>query len=124
MSDIEGLRSLLSSSMARSLVQLTHLQISGCPILEDIISTTVSDEENMENVFSKLQHLELESLPNLTRFCSRSCMEFPSLEIQQLDNRKEIEEMDSKEKLEDMVEHCLFDKKVNYALFLFLLSFF
>ncbi|XP_040375113.1 disease resistance protein At4g27190 isoform X2 [Rosa chinensis] len=107
-SDLDGSRFLLSSSMARSLVQLTHLQISGCQTMEEIVSTNESNEKHMKDMFSKLQHLELKDLPILTRFCSRSYIGFPSSGIFQLESYNEIEERDSTENLET----ALFDEKV------------
>ncbi|KAM5553520.1 disease resistance protein [Rosa sericea] len=107
-SDLDGSRFLLSSSMARSLVQLTHLQISGCQTMEEIVSINESDEKHMKDMFSKLQHLELKDLPTLTRFCSRSCIGFPSSEILLLENYNEVEERDSRENL----GNALFDEKV------------
>ncbi|CAB4302586.1 unnamed protein product [Prunus armeniaca] len=66
-----GLRFLFSSSMARSLVQLKNLTISNCQIMEEIVPTYESSEEDTDhNMFSQLQDLKLEYLPNLTRFCS------------------------------------------------------
>ncbi|XP_004299760.1 PREDICTED: uncharacterized protein LOC101304479 [Fragaria vesca subsp. vesca] len=108
-SGIDGSRFLLSFSMARSLVQLTHLEISGCRTMKEIVSINESDEKHMKDMFSKLQHLELRGLPTLTRFCSRSCTGYPSLEIlQQLENYDEVEEMDSREN----IQNVLFDAKV------------
>lgn len=66
----DDLRFLLSSSMARSLVQLKHLQVSECKNMEEIILSKGYSEENMDNMFSKLENLELNSLPYLARFCS------------------------------------------------------
>ncbi|KAL6285142.1 hypothetical protein ACE6H2_009532 [Prunus campanulata] len=78
-----GLRFLFSSSMARSLVQLKNLTISNCQIMEAIVSTNESSEEDTyHNMFSQLQDLSLQYLPNLTRFCSaRRSINFHSLEI-------------------------------------------
>nr|XP_004299759.2 PREDICTED: disease resistance protein At4g27190-like isoform X2 [Fragaria vesca subsp. vesca] len=107
-SDLDGSRFLLSSSMARSLVQLTHLEISGCRMMEEIVSINETDDKFMKDMFSKLQHLELKDLPVLTRFCSRNSTGFPSLEILQLANDNEIEEKESGED----IGNFLFDEKV------------
>ncbi|XP_040374798.1 disease resistance protein At4g27190 [Rosa chinensis] len=111
-SDLHCLGFLLSSSMARSLVQLSHLEVSRCQTMEEIVSTDESDEKHMSDIFSKLQHLKLKDLPILTRFCPRLCPRsysgIPSLEISQLKNNNEIEEMDSRENL----GNAFFDKKV------------
>ncbi|XP_050109740.1 disease resistance protein At4g27190-like [Malus sylvestris] len=76
----DGLRFMFSSSMARSLEQLKYLQISRCHLMEEIVSTHEPGEENADNMFRKLEHLHLEDLPNLARFCAGSYIEFPSLE--------------------------------------------
>lgn len=74
----DDLKYLLSSSMARNLKNLEHLKISNCKIMEQIVSTREHDEE--DNMFSELKSLELNSLPNLARFCIGKCIEFPLLE--------------------------------------------
>ncbi|KAM5572737.1 putative disease resistance protein [Rosa sericea] len=76
-SNCDGLKYLLSSSMARSLVKLKQLKISSCKAMEEIVST----RESQNNIIYKLEILELYQLPNLARFCTAgSCIEFPSLE--------------------------------------------
>ncbi|KAK9944248.1 hypothetical protein M0R45_009823 [Rubus argutus] len=57
---------LFSFSMAKSLAELKHLDISDCEIMEMIVEC---GQENMENMFSKLEDLKLSKLPELTRFC-------------------------------------------------------
>ncbi|KAM5553554.1 disease resistance protein [Rosa sericea] len=92
--ELNGLTFLLSSSMARSLAQLKHLQVSGCQIMEEIVSIEESDEEIVDNFFCQLQILELKDLPNLTKFCSRNHTELskPSCGIQHFlfDNKVEF----------------------------------
>lgn len=56
--------------MAKSLVQLKHLQVSKCEIMEEIILSRGYGEENMDDMFSKLENLDLNNLPCLARFCS------------------------------------------------------
>ncbi|XP_034206980.1 disease resistance protein At4g27190-like [Prunus dulcis] len=85
-----GLRFLFSFSMARSLVQLTHLEIASCEIMEEIVTKTSSSEENTDDIFRKLKHLQLQHLPSLTRFCSGSYVEFPSLELLHLEDCSEL----------------------------------
>ncbi|PRQ37039.1 putative P-loop containing nucleoside triphosphate hydrolase, leucine-rich repeat domain, L [Rosa chinensis] len=82
--ELNGLTFLLSSSMARSLAQLKRLHVSGCQIMEEIVSIEESDEEIVDNFFCQLQILELKDLPNLTKFCSRNHIELsnPSSGIQ------------------------------------------
>ena len=135
MSELNGLRFLLSSSMARSLTQLKRLQISGCQIMEAIVSIEESDEEIAENMLCQLQDLELKDLPNLTQFCSSRSytkMPNPSFERLQLQNSSKpdnfifdsvnksstlcgIEESDSKGNQEIVIQlqPFLFDTKVN-----------
>ena len=74
----DGLKCLFSSSVARNFKKLKHLSISYCKIMEQIISTTKQDEEH--NMFGELKSLKLLGLPNLARFCTGKCIEFPLLE--------------------------------------------
>ncbi|CAB4272058.1 unnamed protein product [Prunus armeniaca] len=88
-----GLRFLFSSSMARSLVQLKNLTISRCQIMEEIVPTNESNEEDTDhNMFSQLQDLKLLYLPNLTRFCSaRRSINFHSLEVLHVEDCSKLE---------------------------------
>ncbi|KAM5553547.1 hypothetical protein ABKV19_025659 [Rosa sericea] len=122
-SELNGLRFLLSSLMARSLAHLKHLQISRCQMMEAIVSIEESDEENVENIFSQLQDLELKDLPNFTKFWSRNYTALPNPSFQrlQLENCtkinticEEIEEADSKGNLDIVIQHFLFDNKVEF----------
>ncbi|KAF4378016.1 hypothetical protein G4B88_004623, partial [Cannabis sativa] len=87
------MKSLLSSAMARNLVQLESLHVNECVKMEEVI---VTDEEyssssssssslggtNIEAIipFQKLEYLHLWSLPNLKRFCKGdNCIECPLL---------------------------------------------
>ncbi|PRQ29671.1 putative P-loop containing nucleoside triphosphate hydrolase, leucine-rich repeat domain, L [Rosa chinensis] len=138
----DNLRFLFSFSVARSLVLLEHLKISSCELLQEIVSSTREcSEENMDNVFSKLNSLELKALPNLARFGTANYIEFPVLEkleivacvklVEFIGNKvaasskdtriyKEIEQriLEEEEKLdvrsETGVQYILFDKKVMY----------
>ena len=66
-----GLTTLMTSSSARSLVHLTHLSISNCLEMEEIILKQEGENgEDKEIVFSKLEFLELSGLRSLKRFCS------------------------------------------------------
>ena len=112
--------------MAKSLSQLKRLQISECQTMKEIISIEDSNKEFSENIFCQLQELELKSLPNLTKFCSRSYVEVPNLSCQRLqleDSTKsrttceEIEEIDSKGNPDMVVQHFLFDNKVTSLYF-------
>ncbi|KHN08003.1 Putative disease resistance protein [Glycine soja] len=80
--DCNGLRNLMASSTAKSLVQLKSMKISGCYRLEEIV-TNKGNEEAEQIVFGKLITIELERLKKLKSFCSyKNCdFKFPSLEV-------------------------------------------
>ncbi|XP_062026563.1 probable disease resistance protein At4g27220 [Rosa rugosa] len=127
-SNCDGLKYFLSSSMARSLVKLKQLKISDCKAMEEIVST----RESQNNIiFYKLEILKLEDLPNLARFCTAgSCIEFPSLErlymkacsklgestAKDTTFRREIQERELDENFQAHNETCsqnfLFDEKI------------
>ncbi|XP_050373052.1 probable disease resistance protein At4g27220 [Argentina anserina] len=123
-SELNGIRFLLSSSMARGLSQLKRLQISGCQIMEEIISIEESNTEILENIFCQLQDLELKGLPNLTKFFSRICIEMPKPSHEKLKledctkssttSCEEIQEIDSGRILDSVIQHFLFDIKVEF----------
>ncbi|KHN04133.1 hypothetical protein glysoja_047827, partial [Glycine soja] len=77
-----GLRNLMASSTAKSLVQLKSMKISHCNKLEEIVSDE-GNEEAEQIVFGKLITIELEGLKKLKSFCSYKNYEFkfPSLEV-------------------------------------------
>ncbi|XP_061988807.1 probable disease resistance protein At4g27220 [Rosa rugosa] len=93
-SNCDGLKYLLSSSMARSLVKLKQLKISNCKAMEEIVST----RESQNNIIYKLEILELDNLPKLARFCTAgSCIEFPSLERLYMQECSKLGESTSKD---------------------------
>ncbi|KAM5584361.1 hypothetical protein ABKV19_003965 [Rosa sericea] len=123
----DGLRFLLSSSMAESLVQLKHLEVHNCQIMEEIVLTKESCEEmTTDNIFCKLKHLQLQHLPQLTRFCIGNYIEFPSLEILHVGDCAKLEtfifdpamikneETDSKDRSLKIIPYFLFDEKVGF----------
>jgi len=68
-----NLKSLLSHSMARSLVQLKKLTVGDCDMMEEIITKEDGNSEGGNKVkisFPKLEELLLGSLPNLECVCS------------------------------------------------------
>ncbi|XP_024182971.1 uncharacterized protein LOC112188155 isoform X2 [Rosa chinensis] len=130
---------LFSISMAKSLVGLKHLEISTCAIIEEIVSSTGEHgQQNMDNMFPKLEDLKLNELPTLTRFCSGSYIQLLSLEKLDIEGCsklgafisdnvamsgediricKEIEEKDSEENLDvnsklNTAQCFLFDEKI------------
>ncbi|RXH91579.1 hypothetical protein DVH24_020602 [Malus domestica] len=113
--DCDRLTFVLSSSMARNLVQLQKLEITGCESMEEIVSTKEYGEEKTDVMFCKLQHLNLEYLPKLSRFCSGSCnVQFPSLESLKLEGCKEVKGFVFDPKLETEEVYFLFDDKVGF----------
>ncbi|XP_028761008.1 uncharacterized protein LOC114719663 [Neltuma alba] len=76
------LTTLMTSSVARSLVHLTSLSISNCIEIKEIIwKQEGEDDDDEEVVFSKLQYLRLEKLSRLKRFCGYNfTFRFPLLD--------------------------------------------
>ncbi|XP_028755718.1 uncharacterized protein LOC114715075 [Neltuma alba] len=65
------LTTLMTSSVARSLVHLTSLSISNCDGIEEIIwKEEGEDDDDEEFVFSKLQHLKVERMPKIRSILS------------------------------------------------------
>ncbi|KAK9215277.1 hypothetical protein WN944_007281 [Citrus x changshan-huyou] len=78
-----NLRCLFSSSIVSNdiFVRLQHLEILGCPVLEEII--TVDQEKRNNNIvmFPQLQYLKMYDLKKLSSFCTGdvNIIKFPSL---------------------------------------------
>ncbi|KAB2612312.1 disease resistance protein [Pyrus ussuriensis x Pyrus communis] len=112
----DSLRFLFLSSMAKCLRQLKNLKISNCQIMEEI----VGNEENTNDMFDKLSCLELQHLPNLTRFSSGSYIKFPSLAYLDLDDCTKLETFIFDAKSENITTNKeernieLFDEKVGF----------
>ncbi|XP_034680169.1 probable disease resistance protein At4g27220 [Vitis riparia] len=71
---------LVTSSIAKTLVQLKELIIEQCRSVKEIVGHE-GGEEPYDIVFSKLQRLKLVNLQSLKWFCSTRCIfKFPSLE--------------------------------------------
>ena len=77
-----GLTTLMISSVARSLVHLTHLSVYVCEQIEEIITKEEGvDDEDKEILFAEMEFLELDSLPRLKSFCGYNyTFRFPLLE--------------------------------------------
>ncbi|EOY18923.1 Phosphoprotein phosphatase, putative [Theobroma cacao] len=74
-----GFMNLVTLPTAKSMVLLTRMSLTDCQMLERIIAST-SNEVMDAIIFSKLESLELDGLPSLSRFCSGNyTFEFPSL---------------------------------------------
>ncbi|KAI4354361.1 hypothetical protein L6164_003231 [Bauhinia variegata] len=75
-----GLLYLISSSTARSLVQLMELEIKECESLVEIVKEKEDDEMEQNIAFNNLTFLELKCLPRLKWFSSIKCLHwFPEL---------------------------------------------
>ncbi|XP_068336000.1 probable disease resistance protein At4g27220 [Pyrus communis] len=112
----DSLRFLFSSSMAKCLRQLKNLKISNCQIIEEILG----NEENTDDMFDKLNRLELQHLPNLVRFSSGSYIKFPSLAYLDLEDCTKLETFIFDAKSENIITNKeerdieLFDEKVGF----------
>ncbi|KAL2336041.1 hypothetical protein Fmac_010487 [Flemingia macrophylla] len=79
--DCAGLKNLMASSTAKSLVQLKTMKVINCQKIKEIV---IGEEDKViEILFSKLITIELGNLKGLTSFCGhKNCIfKFPSLEI-------------------------------------------
>ncbi|KAK7389893.1 hypothetical protein VNO78_25189 [Psophocarpus tetragonolobus] len=79
-----GLRNLMASSTAKSLVQLKTMKIIHCANVKEIVIGEGNEEGQVtEIVFRKLITIELAELNNLKSFCTcQNCnFKFPSLEV-------------------------------------------
>ena len=83
----DSFKYLLSSSIARSMVQVKYLYIVNCKAMEEILFIEdLGDEEEEEEeeiipkmLFPRLEVLELNGLPILKRFCVGGNIEFKSM---------------------------------------------
>ena len=76
----DSLRSLISPSVAKSLVKLKTLKIGGSYMMEEVVANEGGEAAD-EIAFCKLQHMALKCLSNLTSFSSGGYIfSFPSLE--------------------------------------------
>nr|XP_048326181.1 disease resistance protein At4g27190-like [Ziziphus jujuba var. spinosa]XP_048326182.1 disease resistance protein At4g27190-like [Ziziphus jujuba var. spinosa] len=108
-----SLKYLLSFAMARNIVQLEHLEVRGCSVMEDVLA--INDKERMvkEEMLPNLEFLVLDDLPNLERFCSKSWAEFSSLARLRITNCPRLEIEDSIWKLPQLKRLIL--KLINVA---------
>ena len=75
-----GLISLLTSSVVKSLVKLTSLDISECKRMEEIVTKEEGGEAGDEICFNQLKYLRLGGLPTLKSFhLGNHTIKFPSL---------------------------------------------
>ncbi|KAL9450745.1 hypothetical protein AB3S75_012472 [Citrus x aurantiifolia] len=83
----KGLKNVLTSSAAKTLVRLREMKISGCNMITEIVADDDDAAKDEIIVFNELMKLTLSYLKSLTSFCSGSCaIKFPSLEILVVDD--------------------------------------
>jgi hypothetical protein len=79
-----NIKYLLSLSTAGFMVQLKHLHILECEVMEEILFT---EELVIPMVlFPQLECLFLKKLPNLERFCIGNIIEFPTLKNMRIED--------------------------------------
>ncbi|CAL0335252.1 unnamed protein product [Lupinus luteus] len=89
--DCSRIVNIMTSSTARSLVNLRNLSIRDCEMVEEIVACE-NDSDGGEIAFMKLQCLDLEKLPRLRRFCNQNLsFKFPLLERLRVIGCPEIE---------------------------------
>lgn len=75
-----GLIDLVTSSTAKSLVQLKEMSVNECQRITEVV-VREGGEDNELFTSTRLASLKLDCLPNLTSFCSGSySSKFPSFE--------------------------------------------
>ena len=75
----DSFKYLLSSSIARSMVQVKYLYIVNCKAMEEILFIEEEEEEIIPKMLPRLEFLRLNGLPILKRFCAGSNIEFKSM---------------------------------------------
>jgi len=98
------MRNLMTTSTAKTLVQLKTMKVSSCPMIVEIVAENV--EEKVEEIeFKVLESLELLSLQNLKSFSNvEKCdLKFPLLEklvVSECPQMTKLSEVQSAPKLE------------------------
>ncbi|CAJ2639585.1 unnamed protein product [Trifolium pratense] len=82
-----GLKYLFSSIMVKSFESLKQLEISNCPLMEDIIAKKERNNKMEEVHFSKLEKITLKDMDNLNTIWHR---EFVTVKMLQVSNCKKI----------------------------------
>ncbi|XP_075658724.1 uncharacterized protein LOC142628530 [Castanea sativa] len=131
----DSFKYLLSSSIARSMVQVKYLHIVNCKAMEEILFIEEEEEEIIPKMlFPRLEFLKLNGLPILKRFCVGGNIEFKSMRslfiehcpklktfISKPSNSdtvmtvcKEIKEMNTEEIPRTVAIHPLFSEEVAF----------
>ncbi|XP_044463350.1 uncharacterized protein LOC123194258 [Mangifera indica] len=88
-----GLRYIFTPSIILGLVQLQDIEVQNCALIEEIIRKEGENDAEIDKFFfPQLNFISLESLPNLTRFCSGiNSLACPSLKSIKVARCPEIE---------------------------------
>ncbi|XP_044475553.1 uncharacterized protein LOC123203298 isoform X1 [Mangifera indica] len=91
--DCNGLRYIFTPSVILGLVQLQDIEVKNCALIEEVIRKEGENDAEIDKIFiPQLNSIGLESLPNLTRFCSRiNSLACPSLKSIRVARCPEIE---------------------------------
>ncbi|KAJ4717788.1 Disease resistance protein [Melia azedarach] len=95
-----NLRFLCSSSIASGFVQLQHLEICECPLLEEIVVVN----ERKDLVFPQVEFLKMENLESLRKFFLGDYIEFSSLKELKIIGCPELKEFMVKNISTDLIE--------------------
>lgn len=129
------LESIFPLSIARGLVMLERLEISGCEMMKELVFKNREDQEDEIDTFSKiefpsLKYLYLSRLRNLVSFCKAAdavvLPQLVELELTELPKLTslfaEVNSSASNQHNHDStMQHPLFNQKVNYFTFIFYL---
>ncbi|GKV47951.1 hypothetical protein SLEP1_g54800 [Rubroshorea leprosula] len=75
----DNLEYLFTSSMARDMIMLGHLEIGECKKMREVLLFMEKVEENRNLIFPQLRLLLIKNLPKLRRFCYGNYIRFPCL---------------------------------------------
>ncbi|KAK2637736.1 hypothetical protein Ddye_025531 [Dipteronia dyeriana] len=84
-----NLKNIFTASMVNSFVQLQHLEISYCPVLEEmVVIEELIDEGSRDAIllFAQLHYLRIKHLVKLRGLYSGNYIEFPSLKELEIEN--------------------------------------
>ncbi|QHO18839.1 uncharacterized protein DS421_11g323940 [Arachis hypogaea] len=76
----KGMTHLITSSIAKSLVQLERLFVINCEMIKDVVNVDEEEEAEENIIFENLEYLKLSILNSLRSFCyGKHALIFPSL---------------------------------------------
>ncbi|MED6217321.1 hypothetical protein PIB30_016510 [Stylosanthes scabra] len=78
--DCKGMTHLITSFVAKSLVQLERLIVINCEMVKDVVNVEEGKETEEDIIFENLEYLQLSTLSSLRSFCNGNhALIFPSL---------------------------------------------